>query len=93
MVTLVSGKVMWRREREREKMAERNGKEEERKGEKDRGGFSWKIRGTFFVFCLFVCLFLFLAAPCGMWDLSSPTRDRTCAPCSGCVDSLPPGKS
>lgn len=24
-----------------------------------------------------------LAAPRGMWDLSSTTRDRTCAPCSG----------
>ena len=25
----------------------------------------------------------FLAAPCGMWDLNSQTRDQTCAPCSG----------
>ena len=33
----------------------------------------------------FVCLFF--AAPCGMWDLSSSTRDRTCAPCSESVES------
>ena len=25
----------------------------------------------------------FFAYPHGMWDLSSPTRDRTCAPCIG----------
>ena len=24
-----------------------------------------------------------MAAPHGMWDLSSPTKDRTCTPCSG----------
>ena len=39
----------------------------------------------------FVFLFCFdlgfLAAPCGMWDLSSPTRDGTRAPCSGSVES------
>ena len=33
-----------------------------------------------------VCLFIFnffslLATPCGMWDLSSPTRDRSRTPC------------
>ena len=28
-----------------------------------------------------------LAAPCGMWDLSSPTRGRTGAPCRGSVKS------
>ena len=27
--------------------------------------------------------FFFLAAPCSMWDLSSPSRDRTRAPCMG----------
>ena len=27
--------------------------------------------------------FFFLTIPRGMWDLSSPTRDRTSAPCSG----------
>ena len=33
-------------------------------------------------------LFYFLlAAPIGMRDLSSPTRDRTCALCSGSTDS------
>ena len=38
---------------------------------------------------LFVLLSLsfFLATPHGMWDLSSPTRDGTRAPCSGSVES------
>ena len=31
--------------------------------------------------------FFFLAVPCGMWDLSSLTRDQTCAPCMGSVES------
>ena len=30
---------------------------------------------------------LFLAALHGMWDLSSLTRDRTCAPCIGSAES------
>ena len=30
--------------------------------------------------------FFFLAVPCGMWDLSSLTRDETQAPCSGSVE-------
>ena len=33
------------------------------------------------------CFFVFLTAPRGMWGLSSPTRDRTCAPCIGSVES------
>ena len=41
--------------------------------------------------------FFFLALPCGMWDLSSLTRDRTCAPYNGGMKSSPttgpPGKS
>ena len=39
--------------------------------------------------------FFFLAAPHGMWDLSSQTRDRTRAPCSGStvLTTGPPGKS
>ena len=32
---------------------------------------------------VFFCFFLFSAAPCGVRDLSSPNRDRTCAPFSG----------
>ena len=34
-------------------------------------------------------LFFFnlLAVLCSMWDLSSPTRDRTCAPCIGSAES------
>ena len=35
----------------------------------------------------FTFFFLLLAEPRGMWDLSSPTRDRTQAPCSGSVES------
>ena len=31
--------------------------------------------------------FYFLSALRGMWDLSSPTRDRTHAPCSGSLVS------
>ena len=41
---------------------------------------------------LFVCLFSFfgffvLAAPHGMWDFSSPTRDQTHGPCIGSAES------
>ena len=32
-------------------------------------------------------LFFHLAIPPDLWDLSSLTRDRTCAPCSGRVES------
>ena len=35
---------------------------------------------------LFLTFFFFFgeeAMPCGMWDLSSQTRDQTCVPCSG----------
>ena len=32
-------------------------------------------------------LFFFLAAPCGLRDLSSPTRDQTHAPYSGSTES------
>ena len=39
------------------------------------------ILGTFF--------FFFLAMLCGMWDLSSPTRDRTLVPCNGSMESQP----
>ena len=34
-------------------------------------------------------LFLFLAEPLGMWDLSSPPRDRTCDTYIGSVESEP----
>ena len=30
---------------------------------------------------------LYLAVPCGMQDLSSPTKDRTCASCGGSTES------
>ena len=32
-------------------------------------------------------LFFYLVTLCGTWDLSSPTRDRTCAPCIGSMES------
>ena len=33
--------------------------------------------------------FIFLATPCGMWDLSSPTRDWAGTPCIRSTDSYP----
>ena len=44
------------------------------------GGHFWK--SFYFSLSLF-----FLAALHGLWDLSSPTRDRTRAPCIGSVES------
>ena len=38
-----------------------------------------RVLGTLLIF--------FSAAPQGMWDLSSATRDRTRAPCSGSAES------
>ena len=32
---------------------------------------------------IYIYIFFFFATPGSMWDLSSQTRDRTCAPCSG----------
>ena len=34
---------------------------------------------------------IFLATLHSTWDLSSPTMDRTCAPCSGSAESCPLG--
>ena len=42
--------------------------------------------GANVILSFFVCLFFF-EAPWGMWDLSSPTRNRTHAPCSGSMES------
>ncbi|XP_054942431.1 small ubiquitin-related modifier 3 isoform X1 [Physeter macrocephalus] len=42
---------------------------------------------TFYFLYLSKKFFFFLAVLCGMWGLSSPTRDRTCDPCSGSVES------
>ena len=38
-------------------------------------------------FFVIVIVWGFLAVICSMWDLSSPARDRTRAPCSGSVES------
>ena len=27
--------------------------------------------------------YIIMTIPCGLWDLSSPTRDQTCVPCIG----------
>ena len=43
--------------------------------------------GQALILFLFVCLFYFRVALCSMWDLSSPTRDRTRAPCTGYMES------
>ena len=32
-------------------------------------------------------LLIYLAVPCSMWDLSSLTRDQTCAPCGESAES------
>ena len=44
-----------------------------------------------YLYCFFGKLFCFyfLAAPCSIWDLSSPTRDRTLTPCTGSAESQP----
>ena len=39
------------------------------------------------LFAFFFFSFSFFAAPGGMGDLSSPTRDQTCIPCIGSMDS------
>ena len=36
---------------------------------------------------LFYLLFIFLTSPHSLEDLSSPTRDQTCAACNGSVES------
>ena len=45
----------------------------------------FNLQGDFF-FCLFVLVLCF-AAPLGMWDLSSLTRDQTPNPCIVSVES------
>ena len=37
--------------------------------------------------CVCMCVCVYLAALQGMWDLCSPTRDRTHTPCSGNAES------
>ena len=41
-----------------------------------------RVHLQWFVFC-----FVFFCCTTGMWDLSSPTRDRTCAPGIGSMES------
>ena len=48
--------------------------------------------GSVYTFCFCFCFCFCLATPGSMWDLSSPTRDGTRAPCSGSAAGLP-GKS
>ena len=43
--------------------------------------------GFFFFLFKFTIIFNFLAMLCNMWDLNSPTRDGTHAPCIGSIKS------
>ena len=49
--------------------------------------FSLKACALYVPWCL--CLFFFLALTCNMQNLSSLTRDWTCAPCGGSIESQP----
>ena len=49
------------------------------------GDFAYMVSGQAVV--LFLCGVFFLSMPCGLWDLSSRTRDRTRAPCSRSSES------
>ena len=46
--------------------------------------FCWWKLGSFWNFAIMnkAAMNIYLVTPCGMWDLSSLTRDRTWAPCS-----------
>ena len=44
----------------------------------------WTVFKVFVEFVTILLLFCVLVFwPQGMWDLSSPTRERTCTPCTG----------
>ena len=46
------------------------------------------LKSTLVPHSLFLVFFVFfLAIPNGMWDLSSLTKDQTCAPCPGSSES------
>ena len=47
------------------------------------------ILAVFYFTIVLIYLFLFLAVLHSMWDLSFPTRDKVCAPCSGSKGSWP----
>ena len=44
-------------------------------------------------FLILPCLIFVVNVSCGMWDLSSPTRDWTCIPCMSRLTAGLPGKS
>ena len=46
------------------------------------------LRGSFYIVCILI-FFFFLVAWCGMWDLSSLTKDLTNTHCSGKGESYP----
>ena len=48
--------------------------------------FHIKLTSFFLKECF---IYLFLATPHDMWDLSSPARDQTHAPCNGSMESQP----
>ena len=39
------------------------------------------------IIIIIILIIIYLTAPHGMWDSSSLTRDQTCAPCIGNVES------
>ena len=43
--------------------------------------------GDFKIYPQILSFFFNLDTLCGIWDLCSPTRDLTCAPCSGSMES------
>ena len=49
--------------------------------------FSDFFHQSFIYFFVWFLGFFFFSMTHGMWDLSSPTRDQTCAPCNGTVES------
>ena len=51
--------------------------------------FSFLKHWILFSFVPGTVFFVLLAALCGTWDLSYPTRDQTCSPCSGSGESSP----
>ena len=52
-------------------------------------GVSVSVRTVSSLFFYIYFVYLFLAAPQDMWDLSSLARGQACAPCIGSVESQP----
>jgi len=50
-----------------------------------------KSNSRVFFVCLFFNTFYILATPCSMWELSSPSRNQSCASCIGSTEWLTTG--